>query len=122
MQFKLLIAFVDNSLTDKVLDASRAAGATGSTVVTNAKGQGLEPIKGIFGFEIMAPREIVLVLVESRRADDVLDALKQAGKMDDSLETGIALMLDVDKAVGLKEHIRRLEEHLPPEQRTKDTP
>lgn len=114
MQFKLMIAFVDDRLTDAVMRASRQAGATGATVISNAKGQGLEPIKGIFGFEILAPREIVMVLVEARRAEAVLEAVEQAGKMDDSLETGIALMLDVDKAVGLSEHIQKLEQSLPP--------
>ncbi|MCH8552218.1 MAG: P-II family nitrogen regulator [Natronospirillum sp.] len=115
MRFKLLIAFVDNALTDTVLTASRKSGATGATVITNAKGQGLEPIKGFFGLEIMAQREIVMVLVESRRAESVLEAIRVAGKMDDSLDTGIALMLDVDQAVGLKEHIKTLEQNLPPE-------
>lgn len=114
MKFKLLIAFVDDRLTDAVMHASRQAGATGATVISNAKGQGLEPVKGIFGFEILAPREIVMVLVEDRRAEAVLEAVKKAGKMDDSLETGIALMLDVDKAVGLSEHIQKLEKSLPP--------
>lgn len=115
MHFKLLIAFVDNALTDAVLGASRKSGATGATIITNAKGQGLEPIKGFFGLEIMAQREIVLVLVESRRAEAVLEAIRVASKMDDSLDTGIALMLDVDQAVGLREHIRKLEQTVPPE-------
>ncbi|TGG93882.1 P-II family nitrogen regulator [Natronospirillum operosum] len=114
MHFKLLIAFVDDALTDAVMSASRKSGAIGATVITNAKGQGLEPIKGLFGLEIMAPREIVMVLVESRRAESVLEAVRDAGKMDESLETGIALMLDVDQAVGLREHIRKLEQTLPP--------
>ena len=31
MHFKLLIAFVEDSKTDKVMDAAREAGATGAT-------------------------------------------------------------------------------------------
>ena len=38
MHFKLLIAFVEDSKTDKVMDAARQAGATGATVINNARG------------------------------------------------------------------------------------
>src|SRR5690554_911231 len=115
MQFKLIMAFVDEDKTETVLDAARATGATGATIITNARGQGLTPNIGIFGFEILYPRDVVLVLVEHRRADVVLDALLDAGKLDESLGSGVAIMLDVDKAVGLSEHIKKLEIVHPPE-------
>lgn len=41
MRFKLILAFVEDARTDKVLDAAREAGATGATVINNARGQGL---------------------------------------------------------------------------------
>ncbi|SFC21164.1 nitrogen regulatory protein P-II family [Marinospirillum celere] len=114
MDFKLIMAFVDEGKTDSVLTASRNAGATGSTIIPNARGQGLEKSLGIFGLEILHPRDVVLVLVEARRADEVLEAIKQAGQLDESLGTGIALEIDVNKAVGLSEHIKKLEEKIPP--------
>lgn len=40
MDFKLTMIFVDDDKTDQVLDASRAAGATGATIITSARGQG----------------------------------------------------------------------------------
>jgi hypothetical protein len=42
MRFKLIVAFVDDDCTDKVLDAARIAGATGATVINHARGEGLE--------------------------------------------------------------------------------
>ena len=113
MEFKLLMAFVDEDKTDKVLDASRAAGATGATIVTNARGQGLKKTLGIFGMEILNPRDVLLILVESRRVKSVLDAVRKTGQMDESLSTGIALVLDVERAVGLTEHIKLLESKVP---------
>ncbi|MCH8498706.1 MAG: P-II family nitrogen regulator [Marinobacter sp.] len=109
MDFKLVMVFVDEDKTDKVLDASRGAGATGATIITNARGQGLKKSIGIFGLEILNPRDVLLILVESRRVDTVLAAVTKAGKLDESLSTGIALTLDVDKAIGLAEHIKTLE-------------
>ena len=114
MDFKLLMAFVDEDKTDKVLDASRAAGATGATIVTNARGQGLKKTLGIFGLEILNPRDVLLILVESRRIEIVLDAVRRAAKLDESLSTGIALVLDVEQAVGLSDHINLLASKIPP--------
>lgn len=113
MQFKLIMAFVDADKTEKVMDAAREAGATGATIVNNAQGQGLHKVIGILGFEILEPRAVVLILSESRRADHILEVIAAAGGMDESLSTGIAIQIDVDKALGLKEHIRALEQQLP---------
>ena len=40
MHFKLLLTFVEDRHTDKVLSAAREAGALGATVITNARGEG----------------------------------------------------------------------------------
>ena len=113
MDFKLIISFVDDTKTDRVLDASRAAGATGATIVSNARGQGLHKLTGIFGLEILEPRDVVLILVEQRRAETVLHAVVEAGQLDETLGTGIALQLDVERALGLSEHISALSRHHP---------
>ncbi|MBK1646430.1 transcriptional regulator [Thiocapsa imhoffii] len=113
MDFKLIMVFVDDTKTDRVLDASRAAGATGATIVGNARGQGLHKLTGIFGLEILEPRDVVLILVEQRRAEKVLHAVLEAGQLDETLSTGIALQLDVERALGLSEHISALSRHHP---------
>ncbi len=48
MRFKLLVAFVEDTKTDAVLDAAREAGATGATVINNARGEGLHKKKTFF--------------------------------------------------------------------------
>ncbi|MCL7943243.1 P-II family nitrogen regulator [Marinobacter sp. ATCH36] len=113
MDFKLLMAFVDEDKTDKVLDASRSAGATGATIITNARGQGLKKTIGIFGLEILSPRDVLLILVEARRIDTVMAAVRKAGKLDESLSTGIAIVLDVEQAIGLSDHIDLLAQKVP---------
>ncbi len=113
MDFKLLMVFVDQDRTDKVLDAARNAGATGATIINNAQGQGLKPHLTFFGLEFMASRSVILILVEARRSSEVLKAVSKAGGLDESLNTGIALELDVSQAVGLSEHIRTLSREHP---------
>ncbi|WP_151703883.1 P-II family nitrogen regulator [Nitrincola alkalilacustris] len=114
MDFKLIMVFVDEDKRDVVLDASRQAGATGSTIITNARGQGLQKAIGILGLEILNPRDVLLILAESRRVDQVMKAIVKAGELDESLGTGVALQIDVEKALGLSEHIKALEASYPP--------
>ncbi|TVP90831.1 MAG: P-II family nitrogen regulator [Pseudomonadaceae bacterium] len=113
MDFRLIIAFVDYEKTGDVMDAARAAGSTGATIIGNARGQGLQKITGIFGLEVLSPREVIMILVEARRSEQVMDAIVAAANLDESLSTGIALELDVNKAIGLSEHIKALQAHIP---------
>jgi nitrogen regulatory protein PII-like uncharacterized protein len=108
IKFKLLMVFVDDDKTDRVLDAARAAGATGATIIKNARGQGRERRTTFFNLEYLAPRDVILVLVEARRAKVVMHAVVEAGGLDEQLDTGLALELDVSRALGLTEHIKAL--------------
>ena len=47
MRFKLLIVFTEDAKTDAILEASRAAGATGATVINHARGEGLKRARGL---------------------------------------------------------------------------
>lgn len=113
MDFKLIMVFVDQDKQDAVLDAAREAGATGATIINNAQGQGLKPALSFLGIEFMAARAVILILVEARRSATIMQAILDAGELDESLSTGIALELDVSRAVGLTEHIRALSKEHP---------
>jgi hypothetical protein len=113
VDFKLLMVFVDQDRTEAVLDAAREGGATGATIINNAQGQGLKPHLTFFGLEFMASRSVILILVEARRSEAVLNAVAAAGKLDESLNTGIALELEVARALGLTEHIKSLSKEHP---------
>ena len=50
MHFKLIIAFIEDSKTDAVMEAAREAGATGCTVISQARGEGVKESKTPFCF------------------------------------------------------------------------
>jgi len=108
MEFKLILVIVDTDRTEQVLQATLTAGATGATILGNARGVGLSQPARLWGLELFNSRDMVMVLVDSSRADAVLDAALMAGKLDETRGTGIALQLSVDKAVGLTEHMKML--------------
>jgi len=101
MRFKLLVAFVDDHLTPDVTKAAREAGATGCTVFTNARGEGLKAKKTFLGLSLETQRDMLLLLVEEHRARHILETVGEAGRFDTSPGTGIAFQIDVEDAVGV---------------------
>ncbi len=110
MHFKLLIAFVEDSRTDAVLDAARKAGATGSTVISNARGEGIQQSKTFFGLSLDTQRDVLLFLVEEHLSREILEIISICGKFDAKKGSGIAFQIDVEDAVGVSHQIEELSE------------
>jgi len=108
MHFKLIIAFVEDSKTDAVMDAAREAGATGCTVINNARGEGIKENKTFFGLTLTSQRDVVLLLVEEHLSRHILEHIGEVGEFDKKAGAGIALLLDVDDAVGISHQAKEL--------------
>ena len=108
MHFKLLIAFVEDELTDKVMTAAREAGATGATVINNARGEGLEMSKTFFGLSLETQRDVILFLVEEHLSRKILEQISKIGEFESSPGSGIAIQIDVEDAVGVTHQIEKL--------------
>jgi nitrogen regulatory protein PII len=110
MHFKLIIALVEDNKTDTVMTAARTAGATGATVLTQARGEGIEQSKTFFGLNLETQRDMVLFLVEEHLCRHILETISEIGKFDAKPGTGIAFQIDVEDAVGVSHQIRQLTE------------
>ena len=111
MHFKLLVVFVDDEHTEAVIDAARKAGATGVTVVTNARGEGLTPNRTFFGLSLETQRDVLLLLVEERRSRQILEKICEVGQFESAPGKGIAIQIDVEDAVGISHQVRSLAEN-----------
>ena len=112
MHFKLLIALVEEDKTSAVVDAARAAGATGATVIGEARGEGLDQPKTFFGLNLETRRDAVLFLVEEHLSRDILETIARVGRFDTQPGAGIAFQLDVEDAVGVARQVHELEERV----------
>jgi nitrogen regulatory protein PII len=108
MHFKMIIAFVEDSKTDAVMDAAREAGATGCTVISNARGEGLKQNKTFFGLSLTTQRDVILLLVEKHLSRQILEHIGEVGEFDQKPGTGIAVQIDVEDAVGVIHQSREL--------------
>lgn len=112
MHFKLIIALVDDSWTSKVMDAAREAGATGATVISNARGEGIEKSRTFLGLSLVTQRDALLFLVEEHLSRNILETVARVGHFDDSPGSGIAFQIDVEDAVGVKYQVDQLVERV----------
>ena len=110
MHFKLIIALTEDSLTEKIVEAARHGGATGSTVISSARGEGSKTAKTFFGLSLETQRDVVLFLVEEHLCREILEAIETAGGFDASPGTGIAFSIDVEDAVGVAHQVSQLSE------------
>lgn len=107
MHFKLIIALVQDSITNDIIHAAREAGATGSTVINQARGEGLEMSKTFFGLSLETQRDLVLLLVEEHLSRHILETIEKTGNFSKK-GYGIAFQIDVEDVVGINHQIQAL--------------
>lgn len=101
MHFKLIVAFVEDSKTDDIIEAAREAGATGCTVINHARGEGKKAPKSFLGLSLTTQRDVILLLVEKHLSREILERIGVVGEFDEKPGTGVAIQIDVDDAVGV---------------------
>nr|VFK55755.1 MAG: nitrogen regulatory protein P-II family [Candidatus Kentron sp. TUN]VFK56245.1 MAG: nitrogen regulatory protein P-II family [Candidatus Kentron sp. TUN]VFK65500.1 MAG: nitrogen regulatory protein P-II family [Candidatus Kentron sp. TUN] len=107
MHFKLLIALVEDSQTRTIMEAAKQAGATGATILNQARGEGIESTKTFLGLNLEAQRNVLLFLVEEHLSRTILETIEEVGKFNEK-GLGIAFQIDVEDAVGVSHQIQRL--------------
>lgn len=112
MKFKLIIALVSDEKTDVVIEAGREAGATGSTTITAASGQGLKPAKTFLGLTFQGQRDVILFIVEEHLSRRILENIEKEARFEEEPGSGVAFQIDIEDAVGLGHQIETLEKEI----------
>ena len=112
MQLKLIVAFVSDEISETVIDAARAQGATGATTITSCRGEGLKKEKTFLGLDLTAQRDVLLFIVAEPRARHILETIAEAGRFDEEPGTGIVFQLSIEDAVGLRSQLPTLMEEI----------
>ena len=106
MNFKLILSSVKTDITDTIVDAAKAAGATGTTIIPG-RGTGVHEAKTFFGLSLEAQTDIIMLLVEESLVAEILDAIAKAGEFGKP-GTGIAFVMPVEQVVGMESQIERM--------------
>ena len=98
-EFDLIVAIVNRGFSDLVMDAARAAGASGGTIL-HGRGTGVHEAEQFFGIAIQPEKEIVLIVVQRARRQAVMQAIcTAAGLFTEG--RGMSFSLPVDEVAGI---------------------
>ncbi len=110
MRFKLILSSVKPDITDIIVDAAKASGATGATIIP-ARGTGIHEAKSFFGLSLEAQTDIIMFLVEEHRVLSILDVIQEAGEFQKP-GTGIAFVLPVEHVIGLESQMEMFKQEV----------
>ena len=73
-RYELLLTIANQGYTGSIMDAARAAGAGGGTVI-HAKGTGMEGAARFLGMELVNEKELVLIVVRTPEKNRIMKAI-----------------------------------------------
>ncbi|MFD1852058.1 P-II family nitrogen regulator [Oceanobacillus bengalensis] len=104
--YDLIITIVNKDHSDKVIDASKKAGAEGGTIL-HGRGTGIHEQAKLFNITIEPEKEIVLTLISRDKTSDVLKSIEEDGELNQPGK-GIAFVIEVEKTVGINHILNRM--------------
>jgi len=107
MTYKVIVAALKPDVTDLVVDAAKACGISGATIIPG-HGTGVHEAKTFLGLTLESQTDVVIFLTEEELVEPVIAAIHTAGKLDQH-GTGVVFVLPVERVAGIKEEIVRQE-------------
>ncbi|EGJ49505.1 P-II family nitrogen regulator [Desulfocurvibacter africanus] len=99
LKHDLIVTIVNKGRSERIVKASKAAGAEGGTILF-ARGTGVRETKTLFGIPVEPEKEMVLTIVPEAISDEVLEAIVKAGDLRKP-GAGIAFVLPVKSVAGI---------------------
>lgn len=95
----LIVTIANKGFSDEVMDAAKAAKATGGTVI-HARGASVKEAEKFFGITIQPEKELILILTKSEHSEEIMQAItREKGLHTDA--KAIAFSLPVNSVAGL---------------------
>lgn len=98
-EYSLIVTLLNRGYTDTVMEAARAAGATGGTAL-HARRVGYEDGENFLGFTLQPEKEMLLILTRREQKRALLQAINTAAGLTTPCR-GVVFALPVDDIVGL---------------------
>ena len=98
-KFEVILCIVNNGFSEAAMDAAKQFGARGGTVF-HARGTVSKEAEKIFNITIQPEKEIVMIIVNEKIKDNILQGLYTAVGTSTPAQ-GIAFSLPVDDVVGI---------------------
>ena len=100
IRYDLILVIVNRGNTDLVMDAARAEGARGGTVL-HARRVGYEDREKLLGFTLQPEKEVVAILTPRPQKHELMQAINQAAGLN-TPAAGVLFSLPVSDMIGLQ--------------------
>jgi nitrogen regulatory protein PII len=107
MKYKVIVAALKSNVTDDVVEAAKACGISGATILPG-RGTGMHEAKTFLGLTLESQTDVVIFLAEDELVEPLMAAIHEAGRLDEH-GTGVVFVLPVDRVAGIKDEIVRRE-------------
>ena len=97
-RYELLLVIANQGYTGSIMDAARAEGAGGGTVI-HAKGTGMEGAARFLGVDLVNEKEVVLIVSRTAQKNNIMSAIM---KKTDPKAGAIVFSLPVTDTAGLR--------------------
>lgn len=101
--YKCILAIVNKGFSEVAMDAAKACGAKGGTIL-QGRGTISKEAEKFFNISIQPEKEIVMILAQKDLVDNILKGLYNAIGTSTAAQ-GIAFALPVDDVVGINENL-----------------
>lgn len=98
--YSVIFVVVDRGKGENVIDAAKAAGARGGTII-HGRGSGIHESSTVFSIPIEPEKEIVMILCGNELVDPIVDSVREHLKIDEP-GNGIIFVQDVSRTYGLR--------------------
>ncbi len=97
--YKCIFAIVNNGFSEEAMEAAKACGAKGGTIL-HGRGTISKDAEKFFNITIQPEKEIVMILAQAKNADAILKGLYKAIGTSTQAQ-GIVFAIPVDETAGL---------------------
>lgn len=100
-KYSMIAAIVNQGYSENVMEAARAAGAGGGTVIHSHR-IGDEAISGAWGFALEDEKDIVMIVADNDSKETIMQAISDACGIKSDAK-GIVLSLPIESVIGLSD-------------------
>lgn len=99
-KYELIIVIANQGYSEEVMDAARAQGAGGGTVI-HAKGTGLEKAEKFLGVSIADEKEMILIVAKSEMKNAIMRSIMENAGLESRVKS-VVFSLPVTDTAGLR--------------------
>lgn len=101
IKYSVIAVVVNQGFSDNVMDAARAAGASGGTVVPSRRISNEQAI-GFWGMSIQSEKDMIFIVVNNENKLKIMQAISEKCGMHSEAK-GILVSLPIDNVIGLED-------------------